>query len=140
MHPELGFWIALDCINWNKYDFTICQHDIIVNFFLMVLCQGHIESFLARGTYIKSMKAPSWLVPNEYIFKIVPPYALKMHFLTLSLLRFFCKTFSELLKLTLRSTISRGWFLKNSYIHKQNLYGYQLVRAAKQPELKRCSN
>ena len=31
------------------------------------------------------------------------------------------------------------WFLKNSYVHMKNLYGYKLVRAVKRSELKRCN-
>ena len=68
--------------------------------------------------------------------KFVPPNALKM---VLSVLKFLCKLFSKLLKFTLRNTCPRGWYLKNSWIHKQNLYGYKLVRAVKQSELRRCS-
>ena len=70
--------------------------------------------------------------------KFVPPNALKIHFLALSVLKFLCKTFPKLLKFTLWNTLPLGWLLKNSYIHKQNLYRYKLARAAKQSEMKKC--
>ena len=55
-------------------------------------------------------------------------------------LDFFCKTFSKLLKLTLRKTLYSKWFLKNSFIYSNlNLYGYKLVKAVKRSELQRCS-
>ena len=46
-------------------------------------------------------KAPQWLVPSGYFSKILSPNTLKMNSLALSVLRFFCKTFSKLLKFTL---------------------------------------
>ena len=52
----------------------------------------------------------------------------------LSILWFLCKTFSKLLKFTLRKILLWGWFLKNSCIQIKfkysNLYGYKLRRAA----------
>ena len=49
--------------------------------------------------------------------KFVPPDALKMHSLALSVLRFPCKLFCKLLKVTLWNTLLCWWFLKkNSYI------------------------
>ena len=69
----------------------------------------------------------------------MPPDPLKMPSLTMSVLRFLCKTFSKLLKFTLWNTLLCGWFLKNSYIQINFFYGYKLVRAAKRSELKRCS-
>ena len=44
-----------------------------------------------------------------------------------SVLRFFCKTFSKLLNLTLRKTLFCRWFLKNSYIQIKKLYHYKLI-------------
>ena len=52
----------------------------------------------------------------EKFSKCVPPDTLKMHSLALSVLRFLCKTFSKLLKVTLRKALFCGWFLKKSYI------------------------
>ena len=52
---------------------------------------------------------------------------------------FLCKTFSKLCKFRLQNALPCGWFLKNSYIHKQNLYVYKLVRAPKWSELQRCN-
>ena len=75
----------------------------------------------------------------EKFSKFVPPNTLKMHSLALSVLRFLCKTFPKSLKLSLRKTLFRGWFSKISYIQIKKLYGYELVRAAKWYELKRCS-
>ena len=49
-------------------------------------------------------------------FKFVTPNALKMHSLALSVLRFLCKTFSKLIKFTLRNTLLCGWLFKKSYI------------------------
>ena len=61
-----------------------------------------------------------------------------MHSLALSVLIFFCKTFFKLFKTSLWKTIFHGFF-KNSYTQIKNLYGFKLVRAAKQYGLKRCS-
>ena len=69
--------------------------------------------------------------------KFVPPDTLKIHSLALSVLRFLCKAFSKLLKLTLQKTLDD--FIKNSHIQIKNSYGYKLVKAVKQSELKRCS-
>ena len=52
----------------------------------------------------------------EKCSKFVPPDTLKIHSLPLSVLRFLCKTFSILLKLSLWKTLFCGWFFKNSYI------------------------
>ena len=79
------------------------------------------------------------LVSSRATLKVVPPDTLKMDSLALSVLRFLCKTFSKLLKPTLRKTSFREWFLKSSYIQIKNLYGYKLVRTAKWSELKRYS-
>ena len=92
--------------------------------------QWHIQSFFEQtSTHIEHMK----------FSKFVPSYTLNLHFLALSVLRFLFKTFSKLLRLTLWKTLFRWWFLKNSYLQIKNLYGYKLVRAAKQSELKRCN-
>ena len=63
----------------------------------------------------------------------------KMNSLDLSVLIFLWKTFSRLLIFTLRNTLLCRQYSKNSYVQIKNLYGYKLVRAAKQSELKRCS-
>ena len=73
----------------------------------------------------------------EKCSKFVPPDTLKIHSLPLSVLRFLCKTFSILLKLSLWKTLFCRWFFKNSYIQIKNLYDYNLVRAANQSQLKR---
>ena len=62
----------------------------------------------------------------ECFSKLVPPETLKKHSLALSTLKFLCKTFPKLLKLSLQKTLFRGWFLKNSYIRINILYGYKL--------------
>ena len=66
-----------------------------------------------------------------------------MHSLTLSVLRFICKIFFKLLKLTLQKTFFLGWFWKKFiyyYIYSnKKMYYYKILRAAKQSELKRCS-
>ena len=70
--------------------------------------------------------------------KFVPPVALKMHSLTLPVLRFLCKTFSKLLKFTLRDTLKK--FKKiHIFKKKKKIYVHKLVRASKQSGLKRCS-
>ena len=72
-------------------------------------------------TYIEPTKMPLWLTSTGYIFKIcVPPEVLKMHSLALSVLRFLCKSFSKLLKFTLRSTLLWGQFMFNTH------YSYSL--------------
>ena len=43
--------------------------------------------------------------PAEKIPKFMPPDTLEMQFLVMSVLRFLCKTFSKLLKLTLQKTL-----------------------------------
>ena len=48
------------------------------------------------------------MVGAEHFLKFVPPDALKMHSLALSVLRFLCKTFSKLLKFTLSNTPLHG--------------------------------
>ena len=102
--------------------------------------QWRIQSFLGRPVYRPNSRKRNhgwrW---KEKFSKFVPPDALKMHSLVLSVLRFPCKTFSKLPKFTLRNTLLREWFLKNSYIQKK-LYGYKLERATKRSEQKRCSN
>ena len=62
-----------------------------------------------------------------------------MHSLALLVLRFLCKTFSKLLKFTLRNTLPRGQFLKKLFIQMENLNDYKLVRVTKLRQLKRCS-
>ena len=59
--------------------------------------------------------------------------------MALSILRFLCKTFSKLLKLSLQKTLFRGWFFKKWYIQIKNLYRYKLISVAKRSEPKRCS-
>ena len=74
----------------------------------------------------------------EKFSKFVPPDTLKMHSLAHSVLRFICKRFSKILKLTLQKTIFRGWFIK-IHIFKQNVcmaMSLWLVRGAKRSELK----
>ena len=71
----------------------------------------------------------------EKFLKFMLPDTLKMHSLALPVVRFPWKTSSNLLKLTLRKTISRGWFLRNPDI--QICMAISL-RVAKQFELKRC--
>ena len=71
----------------------------------------------------------------EKFLKFMLPDTLKMHSLALPVVRFPWKTSSNLLKLTLRKTIFRGWFLRNPYI--QICMAISL-RVAKQFELKRC--
>ena len=75
-------------------------------------------------------------MPSGYIFKTVPPNALKMHSVAVSTLKFICKTFSKLIKFALQNTIPLRWLLKNSYIQKQNFYVHKVVRAAKKQNLK----
>ena len=60
---------------------------------------------------------------EEKFSKFVPPDTLQMHSLALLVLRFFCKTFSKLLKLTLGKNLFRELFLKNSIIQIKYLYG-----------------
>ena len=62
--------------------------------------------------------------------KFVPPDTLNMLSVALSVLRFLCKTFPKLLKLSLQKTLSGG-FLKISYIQKKKFNGYKVVRAVK---------
>ena len=103
--------------------------------------QWYIQSFFGQtGTYIKSTKAPPRLAQSgKFSSKFVPPDALKMH--SLFVLQFSCKTVSKLLKFTLQHTLLCGWLLKKSiYLSNKNLYGYKLIRAVKQSDLKRWSN
>ena len=59
------------------------------------------------------------MVGPEKFLKFVPPDILRKHFLALSVIRFFYKAFSKLLKLSLRKTLFRGWFLKK-FIYSNN--------------------
>ena len=72
-----------------------------------------------------------WAVNSS---KFIPPDVLKIHSLTLFLLRFICKT---LLKFTFQDTLPHWWFFKIQLSKK--LYDNKFVRAAKQSELKRSS-
>ena len=64
--------------------------------------QWHIQSlFEQTRACIEPTKIPQSLASTSKFSKFVPPDALKMHPLTLFLLRFLCKTFSKLLKFTL---------------------------------------
>ena len=66
--------------------------------------QWHIQGFFGhKGTHIEPTK---WHWGKKFS-KFVPPDTLKIHSLTLSVLRFLCKTFPKLRKLTLRKTIFR---------------------------------
>ena len=98
--------------------------------------QWYIQSFFGQtGTYIKSKKAPPRLAQSgKFSSKFVPPDALKMH--SLFVLQFPCKTVSKLLKFTLQNTLLCGWLLKKSIYLNKNLYGYKLIRAVKQSQLK----
>ena len=92
-------------------------------------------SFAARlfFGYTTCMPLFSRISPGTRKFsKFVPPDAPKMHSLSLSLLRFFCKTFSKLLHC--------GGFLENLSDQIKNLYDNKLVRALKRSELKRSAS
>ena len=88
--------------------------------------------FLGRPVHIWNAQRHHHGCCRAYTLSKLSPNALKMHSKALSALRFLCKTFSKLLKFVLRSILSLGWFLRNSHIQKQNLYGYKHMRGAKQ--------
>ena len=96
--------------------------------------------FLGRPIYTSNVerRRQGWRQADKCL-KIVPPHTLKVHSLPVSVLRFLCKTFSKLRKLTLRKICFCGWFLKTLYIQIKNLYAYKLVRAGKRNKVKRCS-
>ena len=103
--------------------------------YLYLYIQWRIQSFFEwTGIYIEPTKAPSWLMLSRKFSKFVPPDGLKMHSLALPVVRFLRKTFSRLLKFTLRNTALKGWFFKNSYIQIKNLYGYKLARTEEKEE------
>ena len=85
--------------------------------------QWCIQSFSGRSVHISNPRRHyhDWRRGGTFS-KFLPLNALKMYYLALSVLRFFCKTFCKLLKFIFQNTLPRGWFLKNLYIHKQNLY------------------
>ena len=95
---------------------------------IYVLSVTYPEFFWGRPVH--TWNSPPWLAPRVKFSKVAP---LKMHSLPLSVLRFHWKWFSKLFFFLVE------WFLKNSYIHTQKLYGYKPVRAAKRSELNRCS-
>ena len=100
----------------------------------------HIQSFfLGRPVHTLNPRRRHRLAQSEKVPKFVPPDIQNVHSLALSVLRILCKTFSKLLNLALWKTLFHGRFLKNSHIQIKFFYGYKLVRAAKQPDLKRCS-
>ena len=71
--------------------------------------QTYPEFFEGRPEYTHQTYKGGTMVGAKWkIFqKFVPPDALKMHLLTLSV-RFLCKTFSSLFKFTLPNTLLRG--------------------------------
>ena len=78
---------------------------------------------------LQTVMYPEFFWENQYTNQthkgFVPPDTLEMHSLVLSVLRFLCKTFLKLLRLTLQKTLFHRWFLKNSHIQIKNLYGYK---------------
>ena len=71
-----------------------------------------MQSFFGQtGTHIRLTKMSPWLAKFS---KFVLPNTLKMHSPVLSVLRFLCQTFPKSLKVSLRKTLFRGWFSKNS--------------------------
>ena len=81
----------------------------------------------------ESMKAPSWLTGAEWVhFQNCASKCSKNALPGPCLfLDFFVKHFQNYLSLHYKTTLPRGWFLKNSYIHELSLYGYKLVRVVK---------
>ena len=86
----------------------------------------YLELFFGRPLHTLNPRSShhGWRRPDKFS-KFLPSDALKMHCLSLSILRFPCKTFSKLPKFTLRNI----WFLKNSYIQINDFQGIKLVRA-----------
>ena len=69
-------------------------------------CGNISRDFLGRPlhTLNPQRRHHGWCQPGKFS-KFVPQRALKMHSQGLSVLRFFCKTLSKLLKFTLRNTL-----------------------------------
>ena len=65
-----------------------------------ICMQWHIQGFF--GHKGKQLQPTTWYWVKKFS-KFVPPDTLKIHSLTLSVLRFLCKTFSKLRKLALRT-------------------------------------
>ena len=84
----------------------------------------HSEFFLDRPVHISNPRSchHGWQRAVK-VSKFVPPDALNMHYVALSVFRFLCKTFFKLLTFTLQNNLLRGWFFKNSYIQMKSLYG-----------------
>ena len=116
--------------SWNKKK--------ISHYILRTTNSDVYRAFLHRPVHTSNSQRHhhSWCREDTFS-KLMSGDALKMHSLTLSGLRFLW-TFLKLLKFALWSTLPRGWFLKNSYIHKQNMYGYKFVGTGKWSELKLC--
>ena len=104
------------------------------------LSQWCIQSFLGRPVHTLNpwRHHHDWSWAGKFS-KFVPPDALNVHYLVLSVLRFFVKAFPNYLSLHWKTVFFRDDLLKDSYIQMKNCYGYKLVRAVKISELKKSS-
>ena len=99
-----------------------------------------IQSFLGRQVHTLNpcRHHHDWSSAGKFS-KFVPPDALNVHYLVLSVLRFFVKPFPNYLSLHWKIVFFRDDLLKDSYIQMKICYGYKLVRAAKISELKKST-
>ena len=112
------------CLKFKK-DFPVevlpWQGIILANLHSIKQYSVSYPEFFWADWYIDRSEEDTTIVGTEQVnfqnfFLQIP---LKMHSPSLSVLRFLCKTFFNLLKFTLWNTLLCEWFLKNSYIPKK---------------------
>ena len=121
---------SLHMKDWSINAFAYCsdQDNNCCSRYLIAILGCVNMQWLSLGRLVHTLNQKEhyngchWVVKFS---KFVPPNALKMHSLALSVNRFFCKIFSKLLKFTLQNPV----LCKILCIHIKKLHGYELAGA-----------